>query len=98
MADAPVVAILSTDHDEPAAWLEAGRALEHLLLVAAEEGLIAGYLNQPCQVAELRPRLGQLLPPARCPQIVLRFGKLADTPRPSPRRAVADVVVGGAGG
>jgi hypothetical protein len=91
--DAPIVAVLSTDRDDPANWLETGRALEHVVLTAANHGAIAGYLNQPCQVAELRPQLAQLLPAPRHPQVVFRLGRPANTPAASPRRAIDDVIV-----
>lgn len=54
---APVLAILGTEADDVEAWLRAGEALQHVLLVAATGGVQAGFLNQPCQVGELRPRL-----------------------------------------
>jgi hypothetical protein len=84
--DAPVLVVLTTVGDSPDDWVVAGQALEHVLLAAASEGLQASYLNQPCQVAELRPRLGALVPDGSVPQMVLRIGypsleRLDATPR-----------------
>ncbi|MFN8124195.1 MAG: nitroreductase [Thermoleophilia bacterium] len=86
------VVILCTADDEPMDWVRAGMALQRMLLVAAADGVQAGYLNQPCQVAMLRPRL-RLLAGGLTPQIVLRFGvPVRGHAEPSPRRQVADVV------
>ncbi len=93
LADAPVVVVLATDHDDAAAWLDTGRALQQLLLLATSYGMQAGYLNQPCQVASLRGRLQQLVPDRRYPQVVLRLGPLAEQLPATPRRDVDDVVI-----
>lgn len=86
------VVALCTPGDEPLDWVRAGMALQRMLLVAAADGVHAGYLNQPCQVALLRPRL-RLLVGGLTPQVVLRFGvPQPGHAEPTPRRAVADVV------
>lgn len=90
--DAPLLAVLGTEHDERLDWIRAGEALEHLLLRAAAEGLHAGYLNQPCQVASLRPQLAELIDRAGVPQLVLRLGRPTKSSTPSPRRPVGDVI------
>lgn len=90
---APTVAIVATTHDGPGAWIEAGRALQHLLLVATTYGASAGYLNQPCQVSELRPRLQALLPGREFPQVVARLGIAPTSRHRSPRRALDDVIL-----
>jgi nitroreductase len=93
ITDAPLVAVLSTGRDDAGTWIEAGRALEHILLVAAADGLQVGYLNQPCQVDSLRGRLQTLLEPPQYPQVVMRFGKPSKASRRAPRRPVQDVLV-----
>lgn len=72
--DAPLVAVLGTDADGTADWIAAGQALQRLLLVAARQGVQAGFLNQPCQVPQLRDQLARMLPPRGFPQMVLRLG------------------------
>ncbi|NBC48342.1 MAG: nitroreductase [Gammaproteobacteria bacterium] len=89
-AAAPVLAVLATEHDRPNDWLRAGEALQRLLLVACRQGLQAGYLNQPIQVAALRPRLQGLIG-GGFPQLLLRLGYLPEGSRfsslpPTPRR------------
>lgn len=73
---APLLAVLATADDDRESWLAAGRALERVLLSAACEGVQAGFLNQPCQLADLRMQLSALVG-CGYPQVVLRFGQPA---------------------
>lgn len=84
-----LLGVLTTAGDDVAEWLAAGQALQRALLVAAADGVLAGYLNQPCQVGgESRRRLTASLPREGIPQIVLRLGKVPAPPQPAPRRPV----------
>lgn len=89
---APMIAVIATNRDDGRAWLEAGRALEHILLIAAREGLQVGFLNQPCQVAFLRDRLKELLGSRGIPQVMIRVGHPAGRTRRSARRDIDDVI------
>ncbi len=95
LADQATLCVLATPGDRPADWMVAGQALERVLLVATAHGLRAGYLNQPCQVAALRPRLQSLVPGRAFPQVVVRLGPAPaeDRTPPAPRRPVDDVVI-----
>jgi hypothetical protein len=84
--DAPCMAVLGTEFDLDENWLEAGQALQRALLIAASQGVQAGYLNQPCQVSDLRPRLRGLLDHRGYPQVVMRLGHPDSNVEPSPRR------------
>ncbi len=88
----PLVAVLGTDGDDVVDWLNAGQALERVLLHARKHGLQASYLNQPIQVASLRPKLAQLLGVRGFPQILLRLGFPVDELPPSPRRSLDEVL------
>ncbi len=88
----PVLAVLATDADQPAAWLDAGQALDHLLLLARDFGLYASFLNQPIEVAVLRPRVAGLVG-AAYPQLILRMGYAREEPRATPRRPVREVLL-----
>lgn len=93
IVEAPLVAVLTTDADDANSWLETGRALQHLLLTAAADGVHAGYENQPCQVTAIRSRLHAALD-AGFPQIIVRLGH-HDFPRHrSPRRPIDAALVG----
>lgn len=89
---APLLVALGTEGDDAREWLCAGQALERVLLEARAQGLQAGFLNQPVQVAALRPKLQSLLG-AGVPQVVLRLGYPAADLRAAPRRALDEVIV-----
>jgi nitroreductase len=93
LADAsPLLAVISTDGDNPEHWLLAGQALQHVLLVACRLGLQASYLNQAIQVPALRPKLQHLIGQPGFPQILLRLGYPKDELPASPRRPLVDVI------
>ncbi len=87
----PLLALLGTEGDSPGDWLRAGQALQRVLLVGCQHGLQAAYLNQPIQVAALRPRLSELVG-AGFAQILLRLGYPASVVPPAPRRPIQDVL------
>ncbi len=89
--DAPLLAVLSTDSDRPRDWLLAGQALQRILLLGCKHGLQASFLNQPVQVASLRPKLQELVG-AGFPQMLLRLGYPLEEISPAPRRVLDDVI------
>jgi nitroreductase len=89
--DAPALVVIGTDGDTRRDWLRAGQALQHVLLAASRHGVRASFLNQPMQVAELRPRLLALTGRRGAPQMMLRLGYNSDG-RATPRRALTDVL------
>jgi hypothetical protein len=83
----PCVAILATPQDTPTAWLNAGQALQRILLLATVRGLSASFLNQPLETAEIRRELFAF----GHPQMILRLGY----GRPdvaTPRRPLVDLI------
>jgi len=91
--ESPVLAVLGTPGDSRADWLAAGQALQKVLLVAHVHGLQASYLNQPIQVASLRPKLQKLLDQEAFPQILLRLGFPEGGSHAAPRRPLDDVYI-----
>jgi hypothetical protein len=87
----PVLAVLGTEDDDVPAWMAAGLALERTLLEACVAGLQSSFLNQPIEVAHLRPRLRKLLDRSGFPQLVLRLGYGPEA-RPTPRRDLDEVL------
>ena len=76
-----------------ASWIEVGRAYERFALQATVLDIRHAHLNQPIEVAALRPELATLLGlPGQRPDLVLRFGRGAKLPR-SKRRPVEAVIV-----
>jgi nitroreductase len=89
----PTLAILSTAGDGPVDWLNAGAALQRVLLTITRHGLSASFLNQPLERPNLRLWVGELVRPAGFPHMVLRVGQGTATPwgrretsEPTPRR------------
>jgi hypothetical protein len=91
-ASSPLLAVLGTQRDLPAAWLVAGQALQHLLLRAAIDGISASFFNQPIEVQSLRPNLADVAGGMPYPQILLRVG-YAPPARPTPRRPLEDMLL-----
>lgn len=90
----PVLALLGTGTDDATAWLAAGQALQRVLLVAAAAGLQASYLNQPIQVAHLRPLVAEVAQGAPHPQVLLRIGVPEEALEAAPRRPLDAVIEG----
>lgn len=88
--NAPAVLVVATDRDGPADWARAGQALQHVLLLAAGEGLAASYFNQPLEVDRLRPQVAAVAGGGHA-QVVFRLGTPVEA-RGTPRRRVADVI------
>ena len=93
-AGSPVLVILATVEDSPPNWLAAGQALARVLLHARAENVWASFLNQPIEVATLRPKVKSLIQEAGVPQLVLRMGYGQEI-KPTPRRSVREVLVDG---
>lgn len=90
---APVLAVIGTAGDSPREWLEAGQALERVLLRARSRGLVSAYLNQPVEVDALRPRLAEAVGRSDAhPQLVVRAGYGPEAPH-QPRVPVESVLV-----
>lgn len=87
----PALVVLGTDQDRQLSWLEAGRALARVLLLATHHGVRSSFLNQPIEVALLRNRVRGLLTNNGHPQLILRLG-YGPEGRPTPRRPVEEVL------
>ena len=72
-------------------WTKAGQACQRFALQATALGLKHAFINQPVEVARLRPELAVLVGlPGQRPDLVIRFGHGANLPF-SARRPVSDV-------
>lgn len=88
------LAVIHSDRDNPAHWVQAGRACQRFALQSTAMGIRHAHLNQPVEVASTRPQLQALLGLGeRRPDMVLRFGYGPPMPR-SLRRPVAAVIEG----
>ncbi|TVQ55537.1 MAG: nitroreductase [Phycisphaerales bacterium] len=87
----PLLAVLGTDCDGIPDWIQAGQALQRVLLVACQFGMQASYLNQPVQVSVLRVKLQDLTGTGE-PHLLLRFGYPLGDARATPRRSIEDII------
>lgn len=73
-------------------WVAVGRACQRFALAATALGIRTSFVNQPVEVASLRPELALLIgAPGERPDLVLRFGRGPALPF-SPRRRVDAVL------
>jgi len=70
----PLIVVLTTPDEDPATWVQAGIALQHVLLVATSYGLTASFLDQVLERGDSRHRLRDLIGGHAWPQLVLRLG------------------------
>lgn len=86
------IAVFVGPSSDKAGWIEVGRAYERFALQATALGVRTAHLNQPVEVASLRPRFAGFLGiPGKRPDLVLRFGR-GPTLAPSLRRPVQAVL------
>jgi nitroreductase len=88
---AGVAALLTTTCDRPVDWINAGQALQRILLTAAACGAAAALHTQPLEIGWLRERIRAGLSDGAYPQLVLRFGTVVQA-AVSVRRAPDDVL------
>lgn len=86
------IAVFVSEKSDKAGWIEAGRCYERFALQAASMGIRNAFVNQPVEVAALRPRFADALGiGAHRPELVVRFGRGPLMPR-SLRRPVDAVM------
>ena len=90
----PTVVLMGTDEDDRDDWLEAGRALARVLLLATVAGLAASPLTQALDWPSTRSRLQARLDLVGHPQMLLRMGYPPELPAGavSGRRPVDEVL------
>ena len=87
------VAVFVGAREDPEHWLKVGRACQRFALQATALGIRTAFINQPVEVAAVRPELAQLIGvPGRRPDIVMRFGYGPAMPY-SARRAARAVII-----
>lgn len=92
LASSAGIAVFVAQREDPEHWVLTGRACQRFALQATALGLKHAFINQPVEVARLRPQLASLIGVAgRRPDIVMRFGYGPTLPF-SVRRPVAVVL------
>jgi nitroreductase len=88
---ASVLALLTTDGDGPRAWLQAGMALQHVLLQAAGQWVFANFATQALELPDIRAALRDATHTSAHPQMLFQLGH-AHTAQLTARRPVRDVL------
>jgi hypothetical protein len=91
---AGVVCLLATQADRPADWINAGQALQRILLTSAAWGVAAALHSQPVELGWARELIRSRLHDPACPQLLLRLGTVIQT-ETSVRRPPASVLFPG---
>ncbi|WP_345564833.1 Acg family FMN-binding oxidoreductase [Nonomuraea rosea] len=85
-----VVALLTTRGDTRQEWIDAGQALQHILLHASAYGVSAAFHTQALEMGLLREFLRLELCSGEYPQMIMRLGVTFDD-KDSVRRPLSDV-------
>jgi hypothetical protein len=88
-----VVCLLTTPADTPADWINAGHALQRILLTSASYGAAAALYSQPVEIGWLRDIIRTQLGDGSYPQLVLRLGTVIQSAT-SVRRPLSSVLAG----
>jgi len=93
IASSSHLALITSPADDVFSWISTGRALQRFLLSLTRAGIASAYLNQPCEVAEIRGKLREKLFHAtrEYPQLLLRIGYAKPLPRAG-RRPLREVM------
>jgi len=85
--------LFTTREDTNRKCIELGRHLQRFLLKLTESGIAHAYMNQPCEVKEIRNTLNTELPINNTlPQILLRIGYAEKAPY-SKRKNIEEVIL-----
>ena len=90
---APFVVVLGTVSDRHTDQVQAGQALQRVLLTATALGLTASFLSQPIEVTEHHRQLAKLLANRLYPQAILGLGFSPPVTASTPRREAPDLLV-----
>jgi len=87
------IAIFVSEREDKNQWIEAGRAFQRFSLQATALDIRTAHLNQPVEVASLRPQFSRSIGISTGrPDLVIRFGRGPEMPR-SLRRPIEAILV-----
>lgn len=84
--DQPAIAVVATFRDSPLTHLQAGQAMQQVLLTGTARGLGASFVAPPVELPEHRDAVRDLLGGGLWPQVILRLG-FGGLPPATPRRS-----------
>ena len=86
------IVLITSVADDIHSWIDAGRTLERFLLSLTKENIAHAYINQPCEVPEVRNQLSKKIAVNhQFPQILLRIGYAKPLPY-SKRKPIQEVI------
>lgn len=88
----PLVAVVCSHYSGPLADVQAGQAMQRVLLTATTLGLAASFMSQPIEVPPVREELRRALGGMLVPHTLLRVGYSTPVPA-TPRRPVAEILM-----
>jgi nitroreductase len=88
----PWIAVLATADEDERVWVQAGQALQRVLLTATSSVLAASFLNQALEYPALRAQVRDLIGGRSWPQMILRIGYPAQAEARTGRRPWRDAV------
>ena len=88
------IAVFVSETNDKAHWIETGRSYERFALQATALGIRNAFLNQPVEVATVRPQFASWLglAPSERADLIVRFGRGPTLPL-SMRRPVQEVLI-----
>ncbi len=89
---APLLAVISTNHDCREDWLVAGQAIQKVLLKLTVAGAASSFFNQPIETEHLRHQLQLAMDYSQSPQVLLRIG-YGTKVRATHRRRMTETVI-----
>jgi nitroreductase len=93
----PLVVVVCSYYDGSLAELQAGEALQSLLLTATTLGLASSFMSQIIEVPQARAEMRQILGPGLVPQAIIRLG-YGSPVAASRRRPVSELLLTAAAG
>jgi len=92
LAESASALLLVAAENDRSSLVQAGEALELLLLTIADAGLQYSFLNQPVEVDAMRERIRLLAGASRPAQLLIRIGSAPPVEQAMPRRQLERVV------
>ena len=93
LRSSPGTVVVASAGDDKATWVRTGQVYERLALKLTSLNIKSAFLNQPIEVADLRPQFQRAMGlGAALPQLLMRFGYANAMPR-SLRRPVEEVLI-----
>lgn len=93
LRSSPHALVVTSETEDASTWVRTGQVYERLALTMTTLGIQSAFLNQPVEVASLRPQFASALGlGALLPQLLVRFGYGSPMPK-SLRRPLEHIVI-----